>query len=171
MRRRRFISRSRLATTARLLLSMRASKKSSIGTNTETCQDQPSSRKPVSKYGNSLKKGFLNGIHTSSKTGKRESFESSYELRRFIALDNSPLVKSWGRAKLRIRYKVGKSRHKYHPDIFVIYNDGRIFLEEVKGFIWNKKVFLKKKFMAEWLCKQRGWEYRVIYQDKLETVE
>jgi hypothetical protein len=124
----------------------------------------------VSKYGNSLKKGFLNGIYTSLKTGKRETFESSYELRRFQALDNSPLVKTWGRAKLRVRYKVGSKKHLYHPDIFVIYNDGRIYLEEVKGYIFNKKVFLKKKFMAEWLCKQRGWEYRVLFEKDIDTV-
>lgn len=113
----------------------------------------------------------MHGIYTSVKTGLREYYESSYELRRFQALDASPLVKKWGRSKARIRYRVRGSKHRYHPDIFVVYHDGRVFIEEVKGFIFDKRAYFKKKLMAEWWCKRRGWTYRIVFQNKLEVVE
>jgi hypothetical protein len=78
-------------------------------------------------------------------------------------------VKAWWRSKAKIRYRLGRLR-RYHPDIFVTYHDGRVFLEEVKGRIWNKKMFLKKKAMAELWCKARGYEYRVLYEEDLEKV-
>ena len=70
---------------------------------------------------------------------------------------------------MRIRYKMGTRKRRYHPDILVKYHDGRIFLEEVKGYIFNKRQFIKKKHMAEWLCRTRGWTYRVLYEEDLET--
>lgn len=109
-------------------------------------------------------------MYTSTKTGRRQYYDSSYELRRFKALDNSPLVQDWGRPKTKIRYRLGKSKHNYHPDILVLYHDGRVYLEEVKGWIPNKRVFIKKKWMAEWYCRVKGWEYRVIFEKDLETV-
>ena len=65
---------------------------------------------------------------------------------------------------------MGRRKRLYHPDIFVIYHDGRIFLEEVKGFVFDKKQYLKKKYMAEWVCRHRGWTYRVIFESDLENV-
>jgi hypothetical protein len=152
-------------------LSTRESGKSSTETPTGAPEVSPSSRKPASPYGNSLKKGFLNGIYRSTKTGNLEYYESSYELRRFKALDESPLVKSWGRSKAKIRYRMGRRKKRYHPDIFVVYEDGRIFLEEIKGYIFSKRQYLKKKMMAEAYCKFRGWIYRVIFEEDLEKVE
>ena len=67
---------------------------------------------------------------------------------------------------------MGRRRNRaYHPDILVLYHDGRVFMEEVKGYIFNKRQFLKKKSMAEWFCKVRGWKYRVIFEGDLEKVE
>jgi len=61
-------------------------------------------------------------------------------------------------------------RRRYLPDIFVVYHDGRVFIEEVKGHIWNKRQFLKKKMMAELWCRARGYTYRVLYEGDLEKV-
>ena len=80
-------------------------------------------------------------------------------------------MEDWGRPKMKIRYKMGKHKHNYHPDILVKYHDGRIFLEEVKGFIFSKRAYLKKKHMATWLCEARGWTYRVLFEKDLEKVE
>lgn len=86
-------------------------------------------------------------------------------------MDKSPLVKYWGRSKARIRYNLGRrGKHRYHPDIYVVYHDGRTFIEEVKGYIFDKRAFIKKKWMAEAFCKARGWTYRVIWRDDLDTV-
>jgi hypothetical protein len=131
----------------------------------------PSSPRLASPYGNSLKKGFLNGIYRSTKTGNLEHYESSYELRRFQALDASPLVKTWERSKEKIRYRMERQKRRYHPDIFVVYHDGRIFIEEVKGFVFDRRQYLKKKHMAEWLCRARGWTYRVLFEKDLERVD
>jgi TnsA-like endonuclease N terminal len=79
-------------------------------------------------------------------------------------------VKDWGRPKTKIRYKLGNRKRNYHPDILVLYHDGRIFLEEVKGVIFNKRQFIKKKHMAEWYCRAKGWTYRVLFEKDLETV-
>ena len=164
------ISHSRLVSIARQLLSTSASKRSSTGTLTATSPAWRSSEPRASEYGSSIKRGFHRGIYTSEKTGRREYFDSSYELRRFRALDAHPLVQDWGRPKLKIRYKLGKHKHNDHPDILVQYHDGRIFLEEVKGWIPNKRQFIKKKHMAVWYCEAKGWTYRVVFRDDLETL-
>ncbi len=80
-------------------------------------------------------------------------------------------MEDWGRPKMKIRYRMGKHKHNYHPDILVRYRDGRVFLEEVKGWIPNKRQFIKKKWMAQWYCEAKGWTYRVIFHDMLEHVE
>lgn len=169
--RRKRISPRLLATIARSRLSMPESKRSSSKQLTETNRESLSSHRQESKLGNSLVKGYLTGIYKSKKTGNTERFESSYELRRFQALDRSALVKYWSRSQDKIRYKLGKRKRRYHPDIFVVYHDGRIFLEEVKGYIFDKRQFVKKKMMAEWTCKVRGWTYRVLFEKDLEKVE
>jgi photosystem II biogenesis protein Psp29 len=43
-------------------------------------------------------------------------------------------------------------------------------VEEVKGWIPNKRQFIKKKWMAEWYCEAKGWKYRVVFRDDLETL-
>lgn len=169
-RKRKRISRYRLATLARSHLSTSASKKSSTKSGTETQQVSYYSSKPASPYGSSIRRGFLRGIYTSTKTGRRETFDSSYELRRFQALDAHPLVEAWGRPKLRIRYKYGKQKKRYHPDILVKYHDGRIFLEEIKGAVWNRYMFVMKNKAARLLCKCRGWTYRILYNKDIESV-
>jgi hypothetical protein len=45
-----------------------------------------------------------------------------------------------------------------------------VFIEEVKGHIFDKRAFFKKKIMAQWWCKRRGWHYRVLFERDLEAV-
>jgi hypothetical protein len=105
-----------------------------------------------------------------------ERFDSGYELRRFQALDSSPLVKTWTkRHGIRIAYKGRgkkgnrKIRH-YIPDILVEYHDGRIFLEEVKGYVFDVIEFARKNHAARAYCVRRRISFRLIYKDDLEEV-
>lgn len=106
------------------------------------------------------------------KTGKLEISDSSYELRRFKALDASPLVKMWTKKHgIRIPYKVGKRRHHYLPDIVVEYHDGRRYLEEVKGFVHDRMFFGAKNAAAIFYCSTVNMTFRLIFKEHLERVE
>ena len=143
---------------------------------TATTRVSNSSRKQASRSANSAKKatpkksGVKRGYYTSTKTGRKERHDSSYELRRFQALDASPLVKDWTRSKAKIRYNLGAA-HVYEPDILVTYHDGRVFLEETKGHIWDMRKHEKKVKMAEFWCKKRNWSYRLLFEKDLDIVE
>lgn len=61
-------------------------------------------------------------------------------------------------------------QHRYNPDILVEYHDGRVFLEEVKGRVFNRIVFGTKNLAALIYCSTRNMKYRVIFQEQLEVV-
>lgn len=130
-----------------------------------------SSRKPASASGDSKKKKHATrGIHLS-RMGRRELWESTYELRRFRALDASPDVRAWTRSHgIRISYRLKGKRHRYSPDILVTMNDGTTFLEEVKGYVRDSVVFQYKNFAALHYCKRKGWKFRIVFLKDLEVV-
>lgn len=116
---------------------------------------------------------FKHGFYTSTKTGQVEYYDSSYELRRFKVLDSSSLVKLWTKKhKIRIPYfDLTKKRiRRYIPDILVEYEDGRFFLEETKGYVFNSLNFETKCSVARVYCKSRGIEYRVIFESDLDVL-
>lgn len=126
-----------------------------------------SSKRRASRSGS-----FHRGTYRSTKTGIHEEFDSSYELRRFKALDASELVKSWTKKHgLELHYKLRGRRHRYLPDILVEYKDGRIFLEEIKGRIWDHIAFGVKNLTAASYCFNRGMRYRIIFREQLELVD
>lgn len=87
-------------------------------------------------------------------------------------MDASPLVKSWTKKHgLKFKYKMLGRRHRYHPDILVIYHDGRKFIEEVKGKVWNRLAFGLKNLAAASYCAMNGMKYRVVFREQLELVE
>jgi hypothetical protein len=89
-----------------------------------------------------------------------------------VALDSSPLVKTWTKKHgLRLPYRLRGKKRKYIPDLVVEYHDGRTFLEEVKGFIYNPAKFVMKNGIAKAYCKLRGWEYRIVFEEGLERVD
>jgi hypothetical protein len=148
---------------------MRTSKKSYISKSTDSQKASISSKKQESNAGNSLRKGFHHGIYKSEKTGKREYYESSYELRRFVVLDADPLIKEWTKEhKIRIKYKLYGRRRTYIPDILVTYMDGRRVLEEVKGYVFRPAEFIKKRAAAKYYCLVKGIEYKTVWKDDLE---
>jgi hypothetical protein len=113
----------------------------------------------------------LRGKYVSTKTGKTEKYDSSYELKRFIFLDSSPLVKTWTKDHgIRIRYTHRNRRHHYIPDILVELNDGRHILEEIKGKIWDPILMGHKNLTAICYCVSRGWTFRVLRGDDLGSL-
>lgn len=109
--------------------------------------------------------------YTSLKTGREEIADSSYELLRFKALDQSPLIKSWTKKHgIRIIYSVNGKKHRYLPDILIYYNDGKKVLEEVKGRIWNHSVFAMKNLYAVSYCMMHGMQFRLIFKEQLNEV-
>lgn len=111
-------------------------------------------------------------MYRSKKTGNTESYDSSYELIRFKALDESKLVKSWTKNHgIIIPYRSAKRRRRYYPDILVELKDGSKILEEVKGYVWNRLSFGAKNIAAVSYCNSIGYKYRVIFKEQLEIVE
>ena len=111
------------------------------------------------------------GKYRSSKTGKLEKYDSSYELRRMQYLDAHPLVKTWTKNhKIRIRYKEGRKRRRYIPDFLVEHTTGQKYLDEVKGYVWNRLNFARKNLAANMYCTYRGITFRIIREEDLEVV-
>ena len=53
----------------------------------------------------------------------------------------------------------------YVPDFLIEYRSGRIILEEVKGYIPNKRKFEAKCKAAEEYCRKMKYEYVVNFMD------
>jgi len=61
-------------------------------------------------------------------------------------------------------------KHRYYPDILVVYCDGRKFVEEVKGRVWNRLAFGLKNLAAVSYCASHKMKYRIIFKEQLELV-
>src|SRR5262245_11318446 len=113
----------------------------------------------------------MKGTYFSTKNRRSERYDSSYELRRFVALDDSPIVRSWTkRHGLRIPYRLAKRRRRYVPDIRVEYHDGRVFLEEIKGKVWSRMEFGAKNLAALSFCVLKGMTFRILFREQLDRV-
>jgi NUMOD3 motif len=113
-------------------------------------------------------KCYLKGVYLSTKTGKSETFASSYELVRFTQLDTEPTVKTWTkRHSHRVPFTdLITNRKRYHlPDLEVVYHSGTIVIEEVKGRETEADTF--KMNLAREYCRLKGFQYEVIRQDRL----
>lgn len=131
-------------------------------------------RRPVVEVDNDpddLPTGKGSAYH-SEKTGKTEMADSSYELRRFIALDKSELVKSWTKQHgIRIPYRIGRGKHRrYNPDILVEMSSGKKVLEEIKGRIFRPREFTYKNAAAAQYCVFSGMKFRIIFEKDLDEV-
>lgn len=82
--------------------------------------------------------------YQSEKLGKWIMGDSTFEIARFMELDNDPNVLTYTRDVDPIPYKDNTNR-RYFPDIKVTYTDGRIEIEEIKPFlIINKGEIIKQ---------------------------
>ena len=61
-------------------------------------------------------------------------------------------------------------RKTYVPDILVEYKDGSVYLEEVKGHIFERSKFGLKNLAALGYCSAHGIVFRIIFKEGLEVV-
>ena len=115
--------------------------------------------------------GSIRGSYVSKKTGASERYDSSYELRRFMALDASPLVESWTKKHgIRIPYMERGKWRRYVPDILVVLRSGERILEEVKGKVFDRINFGRKNLAASGWCITHGMAFRVVFLERLDVV-
>lgn len=109
--------------------------------------------------------GYKSGYYFSEKSNDKMFYRSSYELIRLNQLENDELVKTFTiNHGIKLKYEHnGKMRH-YIPDILVEYFDGKIELEEIKGWIRDKEVFDKKCTAAKKYCKINNIKYKVLFK-------
>lgn len=78
---------------------------------------------------------------------------------------------SWTKKhRIRIPYLLKGRKKHYLPDILVEYKDGSIYLEEVKGVVFNATKFGLKNLAALGFCARQGYVFRLIFKEGLETV-
>jgi hypothetical protein len=122
------------------------------------------------------------------------TYRSSWELKVFQKLDNSPSVLEWASESITIPYndKASGRLRRYFPDIWVKIKsiDGKIktMIVEIKPKreaqppergTKTEKRFLREcltyaKNISKWeaagrYCKQRGWEFRLLTEEELGT--
>lgn len=84
-----------------------------------------------------------------------------------IQLDSDNKVVYWTKKhKIKILYKAKTGKfHYYIPDFKIIYSDGSVVIEEVKGRMTDD-VKIKAKY-ANVFCNNKGYVYRLITQREL----
>jgi hypothetical protein len=111
---------------------------------------------------------FKRGWYTSSKTKEENHYDSSYELRRMIELDEDESVLKWTKNhKIVIEYIcLDGKRRNYLPDFLILYMNGNQILEEVKG--WKSYNFEEKVIAANVYCNENRMKYEVNFMSKVK---
>jgi hypothetical protein len=118
----------------------------------------------------SVNRHGIKSKHISKKTGKVENSDSNLELKRFQFLDDCISVKNWTKShNIKIEYYLNNKKHFYIPDIFVELIDGKIQIEEIKGYIFkdHEEEIREKIIAAEKFCKQNGFIYKFITEKEI----
>lgn len=98
-----------------------------------------------------------------SRAGETMHAHSSWELERMKVLDADPSVVQWTKNHgIAIDYEHEGQTRKYIPDFWVTYDDGRIELQEVKGFQFEPARCAAKAETGRSYCQAKGWNYRVL---------
>ncbi len=123
-------------------------------------------------YINSKSK-YKKGWYKSTKTGAWEHFDSSYEYIRFLQLDEDSNVFYWHKNRSEtIKYQkyipeTDSFKEANHiPDLFVIYVDLHIEVEEIKGAELSINTWLKADATAEF-CANNDMTFRYLMQDDI----
>ena len=106
-------------------------------------------------------------LYQSTKTNEKHYADSLLERLRMIQLDSDNKVVYWTKKhKIKILYKAKTGDfHYYIPDFKIIYSDGSVVIEEVKGRMTDD-VKIKTKY-ANVFCNNKGYVYRLITQREL----
>ena len=103
---------------------------------------------------------FKTGHYDSVKAGKSLFYGSSYELCAFKKLEVDPSVVEYDRCRFWIPYMLEGIRHRYSPDIFVTYTDGRKVVIEIKPLDYmNTPDNVAKFSFGRQYCAEHGFEY------------
>lgn len=108
----------------------------------------------------SCKKGYV----LNKTTNKDEFYHSSWEEIRMIELNDDNKIKKWTKKhNIVIEYEIDGKFFKYLPDFYIEYVDGRIIIEEVKGYIENVEIFLSKMKALKNYCEKKSIEFSVNF--------
>jgi hypothetical protein len=122
---------------------------------------------------NGTKTNTKRGWFFSSKMNCEFYFMSSYEEERMKYLDECSSILSFtNQHKIWIDYEWNGDVHRYNPDLMIVFNDGRIRLEEIKGAILERdkiRVDAKEKACLTFVEKM-GWEYKMLFKNDLRTI-
>lgn len=123
------------------------------------------------------------------------TYRSSWEKFLMEVLDKSPQVKQWSSEEVVIPYfsRADGKKRRYYMDFYVQYDDGTVFLLEVKPkhecyqpiAPSQQTVAAKKRFMnqiytysvnqdkwkaASEICEKKGWQFKIITEDALKKM-
>lgn len=111
-------------------------------------------------------KGFKYG-HYVSRFGEVEYYRSSYELKRMKELDEDVTVSHWTtKHRIVIAYVVDGINRRYIPDFKIVYNNGSVIIEEVKGYINDLRLHEAKVSAATQWAAHNGCSYTVNFMEK-----
>lgn len=138
---------------------------------------------PTSQARSTAKRGLYRPVHPEKYLGnpQRIVFRSSWELRLFKWLDNTPAVLQWASEEFSVPYlsPIDGQVHQYYPDALVVYRDkyGNVQKEivEIKPYaetVLTPKASDQQKMAlivneAKWkaadrFAQQNGLKFRVI---------
>lgn len=110
------------------------------------------------------------GWYTSTKTGIKEYYHSSYELQRMQELDNDDEVVNWTKKHgITISYHWKGSQRKYVPDFLIEFQDSTKLLEEVKGYVNDRDQYDLKCSIATVYCQENDMTYRVNFMKQVRN--
>ena len=138
------------------------------------------------------RKQFRQGVYTvkhrQKYTGKTPPiFRSSWEMDFMYHLDTHPAVKGWCSECVVIPYSYAGKTRRYYPDFLVEWLHGLKQLVEIKPYretlpprktkkksrktlIYEAMTYEKNQAKwdaAQYFCKKRGWEFKVLTEKNL----
>lgn len=118
------------------------------------------------------KPAFKQGYYESTKMNKAFLYRSGWEATVFELLDSWNEVVAFEAEPFDIPYIHEGTCHKYKPDIFIAFLDGRKAVWEVKP---SNQTYLEKNqdkwFSARKACEARDWEFTVITEQVIEKLK
>ena len=116
---------------------------------------------------NRKNKAFKSGYFKNKFTNRKEFYRSSYELIRMNELNQDKNISFWTtKHGIKIPYYIDNIRHFYLPDFKIIQQNGKITIEETKGYIENLDTFKLKVKAAKKYCRNKNYKYVINYGNK-----
>jgi hypothetical protein len=111
---------------------------------------------------------YMTGLFESQKNQSKISFQSSYELKCFLMLEQDRKVSKFGRCDFFIHYFFEGKLRRYTPDVFVEYSDGQKEILEVKPSKFVDDLQVTVKFLSlESYCRENNFKCRFITEQDL----